>query len=217
MDRKNKIAGLTVIIFGLMLHCSPFAHSEESTIEKLIEQLRSDNSSVRVGAVCSLSRAHFERTTRLIAALEDKNAFVREQAAWALGEREEWEAVPGLISVMEDKNSNVRRGAAWALGQIKDPLAVNALVKALKDKNSHVRENAAWSLRLIKDKRATGPLVDALDDKNRKIRFVAVSALKAITGKNFGRDAGKWRKWHEESKLLADNKIISAAEAGTTK
>ena len=51
--------------------------------------------------------------------LEDPEASVRIQAAYALGKIESSEAIPALIKLLsEDRDPAVRRAAASALGQI---------------------------------------------------------------------------------------------------
>ena len=82
----------------------------------------------------------------LIAALKDKNSWVREHAAKALGEIKDSRAVEPLIATLKDKSSSARREAAKALGEIKDPRAVEPLIATLKDKDSFTRSKSAEAL-----------------------------------------------------------------------
>ncbi|MEK7679021.1 MAG: HEAT repeat domain-containing protein, partial [Deltaproteobacteria bacterium] len=79
-----------------------------------------------------------DETQRLIEALKDPNADVRQNAAEALGELKDPRAVLPLIEALKDGNGGVRQSAAWALGKLKDPRAVLPLLEALKDPNADV-------------------------------------------------------------------------------
>ena len=54
----------------------------------------------------------------LAGALKDSAWQVRQEAARALGTREQTSAVPGLSAALRDGDARVRQMAAWALGQI---------------------------------------------------------------------------------------------------
>ncbi len=51
----------------------------------------------------------------LIAALQDNDAHVRSQAAWALGLKGDSRAVEPLRMALNDQDEQVRKQAAWAL------------------------------------------------------------------------------------------------------
>jgi HEAT repeat protein len=51
-----------------------------------------------------------------------------------------------------------------------------------------------------KDARAVEPLIEALQDEDAQVRDRAAEALQKITGKDFGKDADKWRQWQKEGK-----------------
>lgn len=80
--------------------------------------------------------------------LNDEDSYVRQGAAWALGEIKDLRAIGPLIFAIKDKDLDVRLRAAKALVKIGTP-AVEPLIEALKDKDSYVRGNAAWGLRAI--------------------------------------------------------------------
>src|ERR1035437_10138331 len=76
----------------------------------------------------------------LIKALEYQKLWrVRRDAAVALGQIGDADAVQPLVSGLKDDNPSVRLAAAEALGQIGDQRAAEPLKAAFKDSDSHVR------------------------------------------------------------------------------
>jgi len=137
-------------------------------------------------------------------ALEDKDTYVRESAAEALGEigPDAKEAIPTLIDLLQDREAYVRKSAANALGEIGPHAkeAVPALIIALGDEDSWVRVYAAEALGKIGVKEAVPALIGALEDEDKYVRGKAVTALKKITDEDFGEDPSKWQRWWEENK-----------------
>jgi len=72
-----------------------------------------------------------ESAASLIPLLSDKDEFVRQQTAYALGETRSHTAVSDLIAWLADKKDSVRGAAAVALGQIADADAVSSLAAVL--------------------------------------------------------------------------------------
>lgn len=96
---------------------------------------------------------HYYQSTRpLVLLLRDKDAQVRKEAAWALGEIADGWAVDDLLVAIRDKNADVRQQCCTALGKIKDPRAVIALRDALKDQDVPTRRKAAEALLAITQK-----------------------------------------------------------------
>ena len=97
------------------------------------------------------------RIQRLIQDLRDKDSSVRRGATKALGRMgaEAKGAVPVLNEVLKDQDAVVRSNAAEALGNIGSEAsgAIPALKEALKDKDSFVRRNAEKALKNIKRER----------------------------------------------------------------
>ena len=124
----------------------------------------------------------------VISALKDKDGYVREVAAKALGEIKDKRAVEPLISALKDKDGSVREAAKEALEKINPKWmeteeakrAVLELISALNDEYWYVREAAAKALGKIKDKRAVEPLISALKDKAGRVREAAAKALGEI-------------------------------------
>jgi HEAT repeat protein len=141
-----------------------------------------------------------EAAALLIPQLQDRDAFVRQETAYALGEARSRSAVPALLSVLEkDKDDGVRGAAAVALGQIGDQAAVKPLVEVLgrrvpaggiinrvrrakKNENEFVRRAAAHSLGQLGSSFAISALMDALNDSHNPddVRREAAAALGSI-------------------------------------
>jgi hypothetical protein len=116
----------------------------------------------------------------LVKALSHEDAYVRCEAAKALGDLKDGRAVEPLLAVLKDKEYLVRRAAEKALGRI-GAAAVEPLVAALKDKDANVRGAAAEALGEIGDARAVEPLIAALKDKEGgAVRSWAAWALGVI-------------------------------------
>jgi HEAT repeat protein len=79
-----------------------------------------------------LSLPSEESVVLLIPLLNDKKEFVRQQAAYALGETHSPAAVEGLVTALErDKLPSVRGAAAVALGMIGDEKASSHLARTI--------------------------------------------------------------------------------------
>jgi beta-lactamase regulating signal transducer with metallopeptidase domain len=110
----------------------------------------------------------------------DKEACVREMAAWALGDGDEQSAVAiaALGSALRsDKSASVRQIAAWSLGRIGGHEAVPVLTTALSDQSPEVRQRAAWALGNTEPREAPRELVNMLRDKDPHVRELAAWAL----------------------------------------
>jgi len=113
----------------------------------------------------------------LVSLLADKDEFVRQQVAYALGSTKSRSAVPPLVErVNLDKMDSVRAAAVVALGQIADESAVVPLVTTLtgttsgakkqkREKNEFILRAAARSLGQIRSRAAVPALIDALGNE----------------------------------------------------
>jgi len=117
----------------------------------------------------------------LLTALQDEEAEIRAEAAYALGNLESLDAVAPLVVVLSDEDANVRSEAAWALGMIESVDAVPALAAAVGDANEDVREQVAWALGMIESAEAVDALSDMLrNDSSADVREQAAWALGMI-------------------------------------
>ena len=122
----------------------------------------------------------------LIKALEDEDAYIRENTIYALEKIGDKRAVQPLIKALGDKNPWNRQIVVKVLGKIGDKRAVQPLIKALGDKDSWFGNGVSiviFALGQIGDRRAVEPLIRALEDKNEDIRQDAINALGNIGDK----------------------------------
>jgi TonB family protein len=115
-----------------------------------------------------------------VEALSDKEASVREAAAFALGQISDPAATGLLIPLLADPEPAVRASTAFALGMIADRKATQALSFATGDADAEVRASAIFALGLMRDEAAVDELVEALDDPSFDVRYDAVWALGQI-------------------------------------
>lgn len=140
-----------------------------------------------------------ECATALIPLLADKDEFVRQEAAYALGQtRSKTAVVPLIEGLTSDKKDSVRGAAAVALGEISDEAAVNSLMQLLspqivspggkkvskskRRENAFVLRSAAHSLGQIASRQAVPALVAVLEDETMEndVRREAAFALGSI-------------------------------------
>jgi HEAT repeat protein len=126
-----------------------------------------------------LSIGGVESVPHLLPLLNDKDEFVRREAAYALGLTHSRSATAALSDVLlNDKEDGVRGAAAVALGDIGDEAAVIALVGTLapelsapakkkqkREPNVFVLRAAAVALGQIKSRAGTAALVSALNNE----------------------------------------------------
>lgn len=141
------------------------------------------------GEQAALALASFGRAALLPLSneLDSRDATVRRNAAWAIGELtnmrpgERAGAVPQLISLLGDSDEWVRMAAARALGEVRDERALSRLVATLGDDDWRVRELVVWALSEMKDKRAVTALCSVLlSDVRVEVRRGAAEALGEI-------------------------------------
>jgi HEAT repeat protein len=134
----------------------------------------------------------------LIPLLSDKDEFVRQQTAYALGQTHSHSAVGDLVERLADKKDSVRGAAAVALGQIADVAAATPLAavlsaqpglssagknkKSKNTRNSFVLRAAAHSLGQIGSRASVPALIAVLQDETAEadVRREAAFALGAI-------------------------------------
>jgi HEAT repeat protein len=163
--------------------------------------LRDSSGIVRATAARAvLSLSSEEAATALLPALQDRDEFVRQETAYALGEARSRTATPALIALLlKEKKDGVRGAAAVALGQIGDDAAVvslagligrrvpasgiiNRVKRSKKDENEFVRRAAAHSLGQIDSRAAVPALVAAVTDERAPddVRREAANSLGLI-------------------------------------
>ena len=81
----------------------------------------------------------------------ERDPFVKEDAAYALGEYQDERAVPILLEVLEDQDALVQTRAAEALGKIGSQKAIPKLRALLANENEFVRERTREALHRLGD------------------------------------------------------------------
>lgn len=126
-----------------------------------------------------LSLGAEESVSSLLPLLNDKDEFVRREAAYALGLTRSTNATSALSErLLTDKEDGVRAAAAVALGQIADEAAVVALVGTLapelsargkkkqkREPNVFVLRAAAAALGQIRSRAGTAALISTLNNE----------------------------------------------------
>ncbi len=134
----------------------------------------------------------------LIAALCDERRGVRWDIAGVLGQIGDVRAVEPLIASLWDEESLVRREVATALGQLGDARVVEPLIAALCDEDEYMRSRAAEALGQLGDARAVEALLTALCDVDWLVRSNAAKALERIGTPEALDAVRKWREDQEE-------------------
>jgi HEAT repeat protein len=147
-----------------------------------------------------LSLPSDEAAALLLPNLQDRDEFVRQETAYALGQTKSRAAASALVTLLEkEKKDGVRGAAVVALGQIGDESAViqlsqllnrrlpasgilNKVRRSKKDENEFVRRAAARSLGQIRSRAALPALMTVLLDKRAPddVRREAASSLGLI-------------------------------------
>jgi HEAT repeat protein len=141
-----------------------------------------------------------EAAALLLPNLQDRDEFVRQETAYALGETKSRAAISALIALLgKEKKDGVRGAVVVALGQIGDESAViplsqllsrrvpasgilNKVRRSKKDENEFVRRAAARSLGQIGSRAALPALIAVLLDKRapNDVRREAANSLGLI-------------------------------------
>ncbi len=117
--------------------------------------------------------------TEQIAALQDEDWAIREEAAVALGMLRDARAVIPLVSTLRDSDRAVREAAIGALTAIGEP-CVLPLGDCLTDPRLSVQEAASAVLASIADARVLSPLAASLGSADWIVRMHAAKALGRI-------------------------------------
>ena len=112
-----------------------------------------------------------------IAALDDRDADLRSQAARALGERRSRAATGRLVAALGDREAQVRMWAAIALGRIGDLSTAPALYRALADNDAFVRFVAIQAIRALNQWQPARKYLKSDDTQVRLATLVALTGV----------------------------------------
>ena len=147
---------------------------------RLLADLRSSSAATRREAANKLGAMRADASRALIEALTDKDASVREAAAFALGQIATRSATERLTRLLVDKDAEVRATAAFALGYLGDRRSIAPLSKAQDDADAGVRSSAVVGLGLMQDEDAVDELIEMLNDPSFDVRYDAAWSLGQI-------------------------------------
>jgi len=167
----KKIIGY-ILMFSIVIGCS-------ESVENLVEDLESDNSSTRRRAGLTLvqGKGGPEVVPKLIALLDSENERTVFLAAQILGSQADTTAVQPLGRMMSNPNPNIRSSAAWSLGSIGHESALPYLEKALDDSVSDVRHSTIRAIGYIHDPSAVKYIFKMFRDEADSVRAAAVHSL----------------------------------------
>jgi HEAT repeat protein len=165
---------------------TPSAANLLSSIDTALNSLRKHDWSASWKTAEELAKIGTPAVPRLIEALSDKDGYIREAAANALGMIGNKSAVEPLIRALQyrdeqvyedDEDSEARMRAALALGRIGDPQAFDPLIKAISEDDMQLSWYAIEALGMLRDPRAIPVLITTLEHPDIDRRKSASSAL----------------------------------------
>jgi len=145
------------IVVNALLSLAQLSPLERDVIPTLLALLDRDSAWIRSGALSVLGKnLRPEDAGRallpLLAALQDPDDVVRNNALGALGRLRDPRAFDPLVRLLVDPFPRIRIRAALALGELEDPRAVPALIPLLEDPSKPVVRAAERALEQITKK-----------------------------------------------------------------
>jgi HEAT repeat protein len=192
MDRRN----ITQEAVAARRRAVESGHRGDEALAR--SHLAHDDAEVRAAALAALHRMARTTSEDVRRALDDGDATVRrralvaaigtdldltpllrdpvpevvEQAAWALGEREDPAAVDALVAVAEHTDALVRESVVAALGAIGDERGLPAVLAGTEDKPA-VRRRAVLALAAFDGPEVDAALARAAEDRDWQVRDAA--------------------------------------------
>ncbi|MFC1808407.1 HEAT repeat domain-containing protein, partial [Candidatus Omnitrophota bacterium] len=175
----------------------------------LLDTLNDPNAKMRASAAKALGNAKDPLSVRpLMKVLKDSDPKVRLEIVIALDKINDTRAKDALVEAIRDISWEVQVAAIGAVGGLGDLYTGEHITPYLTDVSREVRVAAAEAIGELKYKPGIKDLFKALQDPNRETNQAAAEALSKITGKNYGRDMDKWKKWRQDYvlKIVLDRK-----------
>ncbi len=126
------------------------------------------------------ARASNQDLERLLQQLRSADVTLRSDAAHALGKLADERAVPALGEALRDPDEYVRKSAVMALRRIGGPRAMEAMRIALADRSEQVCLQAVKGLGELRDAGAVEALIKVLARRERSLVQAATEALSRI-------------------------------------
>jgi HEAT repeat protein len=179
-DEKDDIFSTLLLLAGRCIaECSENPHPLIAEIIDAIYKFWHSypNAGFIKSIVVAIGQVNSQMSQRLQKALDDSDTDVRGQAAIALGNIGNAQAVDALIAALNGSKSGVRRRAAEALAEIGSSQAVEALISAFnKNQDNYIGEDAAYALGQIVSSEALEAILSILDDERADPYFRASAA-----------------------------------------
>lgn len=186
----------------------------EGSAAVLLAALQDGGDALRYEALRSIARRGGPGSARSLSEVqklaESRDPTVRRAAILALDSA----GVDGYDAfVLASSTDPIRRQAgALALGRDGSTEALNALRKLLEDADPVVRAEAVRSMAKRRDKRSIADLILRLQEEEGRLREDVRSALVALTARDYGHDAGTWRRfWKKEGARFVVPSIAEVA------
>lgn len=158
----------------------------DDSLSTLIADIKHHSPSVRLSAFRSLSKlgaSARQALPELTAALNDKDAKIREGAAQAIGQLGR-DALPTMVRMLTHPDKYVRRNAVWGLGKLGPQAkpAMHDICQALKDEDARTAAGAAQALGSMgaEATAAVPVLAEAMRGTNIVLCRLAAKALSQI-------------------------------------
>jgi HEAT repeat protein len=187
--RSKQICRLLGVLFAALLgvastHAQPIAIKPQPFHEQC--------------AALKTGTANDDAVTRQLAALKDKAASLRAQAAAQLSQACDSRAIEPLIDALQDEDAHVRIAAITALSKLGDINAVQPLADLTGDKDWRVRLALVSGLASFKTVRARNVVLNGIanpgnpdikDEDDLRVRAVAILTLNQLKDVQFSRKA----------------------------
>ncbi len=159
-------------------------------------------------AVQVISRTSIPEEVRLICekAVAKGDWPVRAVLAEALGYLSAPSAADSIRALLKsEKDPRVLTMAIFGVAQKRMADAIDMVIPLLEHEDWQVRVAVIETLATLKDEKGLMPLIDRLMNERGRLRQDIADALKKMTGRDYGRDANKWRQWFfERDKMPPD-------------
>lgn len=176
---ENDVSELKTAALDSLAHMK-----EKKAIPHLLPLLESENRDERLMALASLGRighpdeSAVEEITKLLP--EEKDPYVRQMAANALGDMGASDAMEVLLDALEDPSQEVRKSVVTSLGKLGDGRAREKVFSSLFDYENfaHIRNDIAIALKNIDQDQTEEQLVSVLEDDSQLVNhWIAIEAL----------------------------------------
>ncbi len=153
--------------------------ADTNEVTMSLSRAQAGDPDVRLEAVSSLGIEGGNQAAAVIAvaAVYDEDAYVREEAVYALGETGGVAARQTLEQAILDSDDRVREAAVEALAEIGGEESALALAAVLNDEDPSLRQNAVYALAEIGGETAIGILQQAVADHHIGVREAATDVL----------------------------------------